>query len=122
MKRHKKKSKEVAEGTPAARFIWIMDELEERYPDPAPLLSSPPEMRYLAAIDYERNVLRNAIKMAQIAIDDWLHIHASEEFSPEVVAETRNRLSQFGTAYYIAMVQQQLTKALNGDQNQNTDR
>lgn len=122
MIRHKKKSKEVAEGTLAARFIWLMDELEKRYPDPEPLLASPPEVRNLAAIDYERAVLRSSIKMAQTAINDWLHVHAPEECSPEVVAETRNRLSQFGTAYYIAMVQQHLTKALNGDQNQNSDR
>jgi hypothetical protein len=99
-----------------------MDELEKRYPDPNPFSSSPPEIRFLAAMDYERVILREAVKLAQVAIDDWLHTYASEECDPKVVAESRNRLQAVGTVYYIAMVQQQLRKALNGDQNQDADR
>ncbi len=40
------------EGTPAARFVLLMDELERRFPDAhSPYASDPPEPRYLAAID-----------------------------------------------------------------------
>lgn len=119
--KHKKKVVKCY-GTPYARFNWIMDELEKRYPDPNPLSSSPPELRFLAALDYERAVLRESIKLAQTALNDWLRVHAPEECNADLVAETRDRLRQFGTVYYIAMVQQQLFKALNGDQDQDANR
>lgn len=38
-------------GTPAARFEWIMAELEKRFPDPEPFSASIPEIRYFAALD-----------------------------------------------------------------------
>jgi hypothetical protein len=40
------------DGTPAARFDYIMSELEKRFPDPHPFDSShAPEQHYLAEID-----------------------------------------------------------------------
>lgn len=38
-------------GTPEARFRYIMDELEKRFPDPEPWSAAPPEERYLKMID-----------------------------------------------------------------------
>lgn len=117
MKNKRRRGKKIVPGTPAARFGWIMGELEKRYPALNPFSSMSPEIQVIAAIDYENTVLREAVKVAQTAIDDWLHLYASEHCDPEIVAETRNRLAQVGTLYYITVVRQQLTKALNGNQN-----
>lgn len=40
-----------APGSPAARFAWLMAELEKRLPDPEPWSARVPEMRYMAALD-----------------------------------------------------------------------
>lgn len=119
----KKKHKTVIRaGTPHARFNWIMDELEKRYPDPEPFSASPPEIRFLAAMDYERVVLREAIVFAKQALDDWTRSIAPEFCDADKVAETQNRLRDVGTLYYISVVQHQLSKALHGNQNQDADR
>jgi hypothetical protein len=41
----------AAPGAPAARFDWLMDELEKRLPDPEPFSAMAPEPRYMAALD-----------------------------------------------------------------------
>jgi len=118
----KKHKKVIRAGTPHTRFNWIMDELDKRYPDPSPFSASPPEIRFLAAMDYERVILQEAIVLAKQALDDWTRTIAPDYCDPEKVAETQSRLREVGTLYYISVVQHQLSKALHGDQNQDADR
>lgn len=46
-----------------------------------------------------------AVKTSQIALDDWLNIHAPEFCSDLRVAEAYRRLGEHGTISYIAEVQ-----------------
>lgn len=38
-------------GSPAARFDWLMTELNKRLPDPDPTSAKPPEVRFIAMLD-----------------------------------------------------------------------
>jgi hypothetical protein len=40
-----------ADGSPAVRLMYLIGELEKRFPDPNPYSARVPEVRYLAAID-----------------------------------------------------------------------
>lgn len=50
---------------------------------------------------------RKAVETSRIALDDWLHIFVPEECSLESVIESRERVNENGTIYYIATVQEQ---------------
>lgn len=102
-------------GTPRGRFNRIMDELEKRWPDPAPFSARAGEGRYFEMIDRERSSMRTALQAAITALDDWLNIYASEHCNPQRVAEAQERIGQIGTIAYITDVTTQCRKALNQD-------
>lgn len=107
-------------GTVYARFGWLMDELDKRYPDPEPFSSSGlPEKRALQALDNERirhlfevEQLRSALNAAVIALDDWTNLYASEFCDEERVREAQRRIDEYGTLYYIASVVKRSRDAL----------
>lgn len=116
--RRGKKNKQLIPGTVNARFRYLMDELEKRYPDTTPFASwPPPEIKYLASVDYERERLRGAVRLAKIAMDDWLHSYAPEFCGEDSVKETQARLEAGGTVHYIAVVTEHLTKVLKESEN-----
>ena len=60
-------------GTPGARFTWLLNELEKRFPDEQRFSAAPPEGRYLAAIDLM--VAKTCDKLVhQVTVDDWAHV------------------------------------------------
>lgn len=107
-------------GTVYARFGWLMDELDKRFPDPEPYSSSSlPEKRVLQDLDNERirhlfeiEQLRSALNAAVIALDDWTNLYASEFCDEERVKEAQARIEQYGTLYYIASVVKKSRDAL----------
>lgn len=118
----RKGKKQPLPGTVDARFHNLMAELEKRYPDASPYPRGPlPETRHLAAIDYDRERLRSAVRIAKIAMDDWLHSCAPEFSGEEAVDQTNARLMSGGIVHYIATITEHLTKVLkeseNGNQN-----
>jgi hypothetical protein len=50
-------------GTPTARWLWLLEELEKRFPDPEPCRSDrTPEEHYLKAMDAQAEELRALIR------------------------------------------------------------
>jgi len=60
----------------------------------------------------EGDALRNALKTAIIALDDWTNTYAPEFCDEERVKQAQNRLTEYGTLYYIATVVKQCRDAL----------
>lgn len=124
MMRHKKIVRQMptkkGPSTVYARFGWLMNELDKRYPDFEPYSSSGlPEERILQYIDNERirhlfevEQLRSALNAALIALDDWTNLYASEVCNEERVKEAQARIEQYGTLYYIASVVKKSRDAL----------
>lgn|SRR5690606_33651388 len=124
MMRHKKIVRQMptkkGSSTVYARFGWLMDELDKRFPVPEPYSSSSlPEKRVLQDLDNERirhlfeiEQLRSALNAAVIALDDWTNLYASEFCDEERVKEAQARIEQYGTLYYIASVVKKSRDAL----------
>lgn len=55
---------------------------------------------------------REALKAAQIALNDWLVTYAEDNCSDAAREETGKRIAQLGTIGYIASVQEQISAAL----------
>jgi hypothetical protein len=60
----------------------------------------------------ENDALRNALVVAQQAINDWLHIYASDMCSPERVEEAVERVHEHGTLSYIAGISEIIRAAV----------
>lgn len=62
----------------------------------------------------ERDVakLREALIVAQTAINDWLHLYAGEFCDEERVKEAQERVGEGGTLWYIASVNQIIAEAI----------
>ena len=60
----------------------------------------------------ELQSLRAALKTAIIALDDWTNTYAPEFCDEERVKQAQNRLTEYGTLYYIATVVKQCRDAL----------
>lgn len=50
--------------------------------------------------------LRSALEQSIVALDDWLHIHASEHCDAQRLSEAEHRVSEYGTLSYITRVQE----------------
>ena len=48
--------------------------------------------------------LSKALSTSQTALNDWLHVYASDLCAPDEVKESENRIAEFGTIGYIADV------------------
>jgi hypothetical protein len=97
-------------GKPHTRFLWLMREVEKRFPNPAPFSSSiPPEVACIAQMDIERAELVNTLDEVRIALNDWVHTYAPELCNQEEVAATGERLSDNGTLYYIARMSEKVS-------------
>ena len=71
----REKVKATFSGTPAARFHWLLNELEQRFPDTTPYLSAPtPEEKYLAAIDRLTAHVNTITKVSQEYVDELAQI------------------------------------------------
>ena len=64
--------------------------------------------------DNER--LRAALRRSMVALDDWLNIYAEELCDNDRVKEAKQRISEYGTLSYIALVQDQNRAALNAEE------
>lgn len=65
-----------------------------------------------AAVGREE-IIRAALESSITAIDDWLHLFAAEEICDDKdVAESRARVREHGTLWYIAEVQSKNREAL----------
>jgi hypothetical protein len=62
--------------------------------------------------DLEIVRLREALDRSRIAIDDWLHLYASEMCDEARVEEAKKRTNENGTLYYIATVQRAVRDTL----------
>lgn len=60
----------------------------------------------------EVETLRAALEASVVAIDDWLHTYAYDLCNPSDVTESRERIGEYGTLAYIAMIQQANRAAL----------
>lgn len=105
-----------------------MDELEKRWPVPAPLSAQAPEGRLLRQIDderianlFERERLRSALQEAIIALDDWTNSYAPEFCNPERVKEAQDRIYEYGTIGYIASVVTRCREALENKEKSNDE-
>ena len=56
--------------------------------------------------------LVEALERSMVAINDWLHVYAPDECREADVAESRARLRENGTLWYIANVQEQNRDAI----------
>ncbi len=101
-------------GSPVARFHYLMNELEKRFPNPHPFGPGLPEAQYLDQIDQTLAMKNDAIDTAIVALNDWLHVYAPEFCDEKRVVEAQNRLQEGGTLYYIATVLQKCRPALKG--------
>jgi len=96
-------------GTPYRRFHWFMREVEKRFPNPNPFSSSiPPEVAYIAQMDIERAELVKTLDEVRVALNDWVRSYAPEHCNEEQVEETRERLNDGGTLYYISKVSEKV--------------
>lgn len=59
----------------------------------------------------ENEALRNALAVSQRAINDWLHLYASDLCAPERVKEAEHRVHEHGTLAYIAEVSETIRNA-----------
>ena len=53
-----------------------------------------------------------ALKRAQVALNDWVRIHAPDWCSPESVKETKDRMSRTGVLAYVSDVLTEIENAL----------
>ena len=56
-------------------------------------------------------MLERTLGAAETALNDWVHSYAPEFSGTEEVKETRARLSEHGTLWYIASVLQEVRAA-----------
>lgn len=67
----------------------------------------------LHRVESEAAGLREALKLSQQALNDWVVTYAPEEFSSEAVRKTYERIgAEAGTLGYIASVQERVEGAL----------
>ena len=59
----------------------------------------------------DKEVLLAAINAAILALDDWANMYAEEFCNEAKVAESKVRLNEYGTVWYIASTVQTLVKA-----------
>jgi len=116
-----------APGTVYGRFDYFLRELDLRY-ETNHLSARPPEILFLEQMDKEHLqllALREAMKSAIIALDDWTNIYAEEFCDPARVEEAKKRVYENGLLHYVATVVEQCRTALkegNGNQDSNESR
>lgn len=70
----------------------------------------------IAVLEAEIERLRGALEQSRMALDDWLNTYAPDMCDEKRVAEAHARIGQYGTLYYIALVQEQNCAALGHQQ------
>ncbi|NTF16891.1 hypothetical protein G6L37_00430 [Agrobacterium rubi] len=64
------------------------------------------------ALERENAALREALKMAQRGLNDWMHVFATDLCQAERVAEAERRVYEHGTLAYIADLNERIGAAL----------
>ena len=74
--------------------------------------ATPVQQEELRAAYARIAVLETALNQSFVAIDDWLHSYAPDHCNAQDVAETKKRLSEYGTLWYIASIQKKIRETL----------